>query len=245
VIPAKKFYYDKEIIMIIIKKVNLCKKNNLIQFTLVELLIVIAIIAILSSMLLPALRQAKESAQKIICISNLNNMGKALGLYTINYNGYSPPIYVNTSNFPGENEWYKNSEFTTYLGLGSNKPWWAPGFGGYKPPSERIIICPSDVSPWSPTGDPWLSYGYYVYMHCCDTNRTVVNLYSIKKPSKVVFCSDVHNARYISYNEYNKILGASYRHRNRINANYGDGHVGQVKAPYSSANLPLRDQDAN
>ena len=51
-------------------------------FTLIELLVVIAIIAILAAMLLPALQQARESARRASCTSNLNQLGKALKVYS-------------------------------------------------------------------------------------------------------------------------------------------------------------------
>ncbi len=50
-------------------------------FTLVELLLVVAILAILAALLLPALASSKSAALSTVCQSNLNQLGRALSMY--------------------------------------------------------------------------------------------------------------------------------------------------------------------
>ncbi len=54
-------------------------------FTLIELLVVIAIIAILAAILFPVFAQARDKARSAACLSNLQQIGKALMMYAQDY----------------------------------------------------------------------------------------------------------------------------------------------------------------
>lgn len=60
------------------------------NFTLIELLIVIAIIAILAGMLLPALNQAREKGISASCVGRLKSIAQADTLYQADYEYFSP-----------------------------------------------------------------------------------------------------------------------------------------------------------
>lgn len=99
------------------------RKEN--KFTLIELLIVIAIIAILAGMLLPALNAAREKAYEISCTSNMKQLGTGYLSYLNDFDSTNPYLHKswdistlwfksmrNYLQFPSdENDWTKTSMY--------------------------------------------------------------------------------------------------------------------------------------
>ena len=73
-----------------IKDSNRVSKKFLTGFTLIELLVVISIIALLVSILTPALSKAKKSAQASMCLSNQHQFGLLWKFYCDEHGGFFP-----------------------------------------------------------------------------------------------------------------------------------------------------------
>ncbi|MBI2432752.1 MAG: prepilin-type N-terminal cleavage/methylation domain-containing protein [Candidatus Hydrogenedentes bacterium] len=107
------------------------KRRGTCGFTLVEILVVVAIIALLAGLLLPALGRARESARIATCASNVKQMGTVFQVYADENNGRWVPRMVPYTQHYSPSASLHSSFDGVYL---------YPEYFN----DHRIILCPSD-----------------------------------------------------------------------------------------------------
>lgn len=197
-------------------------------FTLVELLVVISIIAVLLSILMPSLRKAKEQAKKVVCMSNLKQMGLGHLLYAEDWNGWQIYVGGDDTVIPNTN-WY-GQLFPKYI------------------PSPKSFECSTSLSDsvdsrWvdrKVIDGPHVNIGYgYAYQNPTNGFQYLPDkLLDIVRPAEKILLADSYgNELFLGMYAY-AVTGAgtlrtlSGRHNNGANVLHFDGHVGWYKKDY-------------
>ena len=120
-------------------------KNKITKgFTLIELLVVISIIAILMSIMMPALRQARRQGQAVVCKANLRQWGLSFSMYTPDYENELPVPYTSQGWGSGysapQGAWYQWSTMGSYMPSKSNVN------NAQNQISGGIAVCPTHTS---------------------------------------------------------------------------------------------------
>ena len=84
---------------------------RMVLFTLVELLVVIAVISMLIAMSLPALMNAKYKVQQNVCASNIRQLASSSTQYDMDYEGHLPGMWDNTTGNNQSGGWVAYSNF--------------------------------------------------------------------------------------------------------------------------------------
>lgn len=107
-----------------------CRKKQ--EFTLVELLVTIAVIAILAGMLLPALNKARDTAYGASCLSNLKQLGTGMDMYIGDSDDFYPMLrYANPAS---------TADYDTTIFWG-----WTLATGKYI--TASLVLCPPAEMP--------------------------------------------------------------------------------------------------
>ncbi len=110
-------------------------KTERSAFTLVELLVVVAIIGILAALLLPTLARAKATARRTGCINNLKQINLGVLDFTLRPNVDHFPAVPKPNPYPNGNYFFFKEAMKSYVGL-----------SGPPAQGDKLFICPAEMN---------------------------------------------------------------------------------------------------
>jgi len=232
-------------------------------FTLVELLVVISITAVLMGILLPCLGRARAQAKRVVCASQLRQLGIAHTMYQESHEGWVVPA---TQQLGIDEYWYNT--------LGPYFEHRNIGHGNEHPEDigRDILRCPLDeaaypkmLNPHGNNPDGWLSYALNSQPTRHISSRTKKyagaggnKVMQLRRPALTMLHSGLayrawvcdavtltrnqyasepgaHYDEMPGYPEQNKTVHLAYRHKDRMNVLWADGHVSLLEGKIPSA----------
>ena len=224
------------------------KKNS---FTLIDLLVVIAIIAILASMLLPALSKARDKARSIDCLNNQKSLRLYAMMYELDFNDILFPATLNIiAKSTGQYVscyWGRVLMEQSYLRKGGNQ---AALIREFQCPAKKgLTLTQLNVDYKYPNVDASGSYHYGLNTmpHAITPGSKIRSLRELRYPAKTASLADTHqgNPNVIGRHSYRfdnssqdwMLLDFTHTGANFCNVAFVDGHAASLnKKPYLLVN---------
>lgn len=186
------------------KKYFCCSRRG---FTLIEMLVVVAIISFLAAILFPVFARARENARRASCLSNLKQLGLAMVMYTQDYDETYPYSYR-----------YPSYWVNTIIPYVKNK---------------QVFRCPSGQEPGGTWDNPNVMWYYTRYGMNNDfgtvsiTYPDAVKMAAIKRPSELILFIDTKpgNPSWTPFLATFTNPNTANRHFEGANIAFADGHA--------------------
>jgi prepilin-type N-terminal cleavage/methylation domain-containing protein len=215
-------------------------------FTLLELLVVVAVIAILAALLLPALGRAKDSARRTTCLNNLQQISLDVRMYADESNDSAPPAGTNNVRV-----------FVAYKGFMKSYV----GLRGASSERDALFACPADTwcytnfyPPRIAQGHHTLSkYDYSSYAFNAGNYNTNfhgiagMKLTAIKDPAKTILIAEA--PALWPYSWHHLSIEADYINESHFNnardvVSFVDGHASYIKMYLDTKNVAIGHEEA-
>ena len=198
------------------------------KFTLIELLIVIAVIGILVTLLMPSLARAREAAKSAVCMSNLSQIGKAASMYRHDNNNRFPGKIAGN----GKHGWVgkKGSSITQSKMFPQNRPL-NRYLGDFKDDEDevKVAFCPSDKKYYNFKGSSYKNNTDLQWKSLHIGSKNCAFFDDIQSPSKMVMMAEWGAIPTVKSNT-SQILNfhVPFGKVNRYNTLFAEGHVKAV-----------------
>jgi prepilin-type N-terminal cleavage/methylation domain-containing protein/prepilin-type processing-associated H-X9-DG protein len=181
-------------------------------FTLVELLVVIAVIAVLAGLLFPVLAHARERARQMTCLSNLRQIGTAHLLYLDDWDGQLPYWWQAGPPRPEPFGAYVYWPERLQPYLQSQDVFRDPSFSWWQPWPPEVKLADYALLTWGPGGSGTASDPFWCWP------GPPLSLAQVRRPAEAVQLTD-------GYTTTSMTGGVVGRHSGGANIGFLDGHA--------------------